>query len=90
MGFPDMTREKIVTQFLVDAEAPEDAEKYMAERALRQLGFEYAKKYASLPSVLYKYFDPMKQNYINFNQKLEKPRHLQYIGKLYEITIEAQ
>lgn len=81
-------REKHYVQFIVDHEAPEDAMKYMEERSLREIGFEYAKKYASRPRILYRYFNPAENEYVTFDQMLECPRNLRYIGRQVEITLE--
>ena len=73
-----------------DKERFDSLEKHMNEMSLKELGYEYAKKYAK-KSVLYVYTDLLSEDFL-FNYKLdakeELKRNIIYKGKQTTFTLE--
>jgi hypothetical protein len=81
-------RERHYVEYILDSEAPEEAEKHYEQDCFKNLGYEYAKKYAVKRPTCYKYWDSITNVYFTFDKKLNNPRQLHYVGKIYTWILE--
>jgi len=83
-----MEREKYYCAYIKDAEAPDDKkiDEDLRKKALTQLGFKYAEKYAQT-SLSYKYKDVVTGNFIDWEEKLPPTRRYEFIGTVYRFAL---
>lgn len=85
-----MKRELHGIEFEVSSEALErsngDLRNYYMERSLRDLGFEYVKKYSTLKTS-YKYFDRKKNEMVIFKEIQEDDFRYEFLAEVIRLEI---